>query len=251
MATKKKPQKRPPPKKQVKKNKSRNNEQKEKKMTENQTTSQTLRQPSQIENLLSAINDKLAELVQIETYLANKALEVKPTPTQPVASQQPAIASPVAAPSASSPSRPGAGTIGGLVWEWCDGLSQQLGRPVTKDELIATLKSNNAQVNGQLVNEATAATQYSKWRSANGLPKLPRGYAAARVPAIQAAQEPTAQQPSNIPPGAVSAFVPKTPIPAAAVPSVIQPTATPAASLPSVASSVSTPMPPWMRPAQG
>jgi hypothetical protein len=280
MSTKKKPQKRLPPKKTkaAKKIKSRNNHKaKEKQMNENQNGSNEVPATSQMSSAIAsmleqmiAMNAKLAELVQIETYLATKALEGEKPPApqqqpvqqapQNVPTQVPAQSQSSAAPSL--PTRPGAGTIGGLVWDYCDGISKQLGRPITKDELIASLKRDNPQINGQPVNESTAVTQYSKWRSANGLPKLPRGFA-ARAPQQQAqpTSQPQPQPTANIPPGAVQSFVPSAPafpsmpastpqqpIPANAVPSVIQPTATPTPQLPSVAASPPTPpLPPWLR----
>lgn len=222
---------------------------------------------STIENLLADIAAKLGELVAIETYLAKKASETisvlpaAPVPAQNVPAQpapSPNFPAPVAAAPAApaTPSRPGAGTIGGLVWDYCDGLNKQLGRAPTKDELIAALKQYMPTFNGQPVNELTAATQYSKWRASQGLPKLPRGFGAQRQAAAPAAQPaapaavpapsaPTIGAPATQPAQTAMALpmiapapapAQPAPIPAASVPSVINPTAAPAPSIP-----------PWLR----
>jgi|PlaIllAssembly_1097288.scaffolds.fasta_scaffold103133_1 hypothetical protein len=229
---------------------------------------------SAIEQLLADISAKLTELVQIETYLANRALDTsKPTPAAVAApnAAAPSAVSPVApaaTPPPATPSRPGAGTIGGLVYDYCDGLNQQLGRAPTKDELLQAIRQYSPTVNGQPVNELTVATQYSKWRGSQGLPKLPRGFAAGKQNASAKAPQstppsiptpsaptigaqpgslpPTAQPGAQVPPFAMPAAVAPaappavSPIPAAAVPSVIAPTAVPAASIP-----------PWLRSQQG
>ena len=238
-------------------------------MTElNQST--TASQTSVVETLLADIASKLGELVAIETYLANKVAEAPKqiaTAAAPIATPV-AASSVVAAPAQSipavpapaqpsqptaPPSRPGSGTIGGLVWDYCDGLSKQLNRAPTKEELLAAIKQYSPTFNGQPVNELTAATQYSKWRAAQGLPRLPRGFGANRpaapvpsaptgsAPAPQAAPVTSAQAPAPMQTAMVlplSAPVAPTPapIPAAAVPSVIDPTTVPAVAIP-----------PWLR----
>jgi len=216
----------------------------------------TPEQQNSIEAKLNSIDAKLGELVQIETYLANKALEAsKPAPLAPapaLAAQPAAAPTAPAAPAAPAapPSRPGNGTVGALVWDYCDGLNKQLGRAPTKEELLAAIKQYSPTLNGAPVNELTAATQYSKWRSSQGLPKLPRGFGAQRQAAAPAtpAAVPTPSAPTI---GAQPAPAPvapapqpvQLPIPAAAVPSVIAPTALPtAAATPQVSN-----LPPWLR----
>lgn len=247
-------------------------------MTENAPV--TAPQISTVEQLLASIEAKLSELVAIETYLANKVASTpQPAPVAdvvvhapPSVAATPAPAQQPATPAQSSapPSRPGAGTVGGMVWDFCDKLSTHLGKAPTKEELLAAIKQYSPTFNGQIVNESTAATQYSKWRSATGLPRLARGFGAHK-PAAQAAAPASVPTPSaptigapvppsappaavqfpNMPtsaptqqpaPAATPAFVPpvappaQLPIPAASVPSVIAPTATPAPTLP-----------PWLR----
>lgn len=205
-----------------------------------------------VENLLTDIAAKLGELVQIETYLANK---VASTPAPVVNVAAPACAAPAAVPAPSAavapaapaqpsapPSRPGEGTIGGLVWQYCDQLSAHLGRAPSKDELLQAIKQYSPTFNNAPVNELTAATQYSKWRAANNLPRLPRGFGANK-PAQQPAPAPSAPtigapvtQPAPVAPApapvAPAPAPAPLPIPAASVPSVIAPTAQPAPSLP-------------------
>jgi hypothetical protein len=216
-----------------------------------------------IRALLTSIDNKLAELVQIETYLANRVLEnSKPTPA-PVAAAAPVLASvpAVAAPGTAAPaqpsapaSRPGSGTVGGLVWDYCDGLLKQLGRAPTKEELLAAIKQYSPTMNGQPVNELTAATQYSKWRGSQGLPKLPRGFGAQRQAAAPAAQPVPSTSTIGVTPdlqprAAVARAMPalpvQLPIPAAAVPSVIQPV--PPAPTPAPVAVAAASLPPWLR----
>jgi hypothetical protein len=233
-------------------------------MTENQPT--TAPQISAVEALLMSIATKLDELVAIESYCAKKIAEkyeapVQPAPVAAVAAEPASVASIAAAPAPAQTaapsvpaSRPGAGTVGGMVWDYCDGLTQQLGHAPTKDELIAAIKAYSPNHNGQPVNELTASTQYSKWRAAQGLPRLPRGFGANR-PAAAPAPAPAAAAPAVAPvvPPALPFPAPlpvapvqtamalplPAPLPAAAVPSVINPTAAPAPSLP-----------PWLRAVQ-
>jgi hypothetical protein len=219
---------------------------------------------STVESLLESIAATLKELVAIETYCATKIAEKYETPAVPAPAVAPAVAvaAPVlasvpavpapaqtAAPSAPA-TRPGPGTVGGLVWEYCDGLNTSLGRAPTKDELIAAIKAYSPTLNGQPVNELTASTQYSKWRGAQGLPRLPRGFGANKpavvpaptaptigAPAVQPA--PVAAPPINMPqvqPAQMAVSQQPLPMPAASVPSVIAPQAVPATSLP-----------PWLR----
>jgi hypothetical protein len=207
--------------------------------------------PSCIEALLEAINNKLGELVQIETYLANKVTAAASPPVVPVAvptcaaalapasiAAAPAPAQ-TAAPSAPA-TRPGAGTVGCLVWDYCDGMTTQLGRAPTKDEVIAAIKAYSPTLNGQPVNELTASTQYSKWRGAQGLPRLPRGFGAQK-PAAAPADVAAAPTPAPVAPpvAAAPAFAPL-PLPAAVPP----------APAPAPAPVAAPSLPPWLR-AQG
>jgi len=266
MATKKKSAKKPQPSKPAHKpaKKSNNKSHSNKTTKEGQTmteNTQSIVTTSAVATLLASIDAKLGELVQIETYLANKALEASKTisvPTAPISAppvQQPsipAVTAPAQQPATPAvPSRPGASTVGGLVWSYCDGLSQQLGRAPSKDELIAAIKQFSPTLNGQPVNELTAATQYSKWRSATGLPRLPRGFAANKPTPAAVAAQPAPAAASNLPPGAVPSFAPsqpvqtQMPIPAAQVPSVIAPTAPVQQPVPTVAGAAN--LPPWLR----
>jgi hypothetical protein len=230
------------------------------------TTMQDAPTKSTVESLLESIAATLKELVAIETYCATKIAEKYETPAVPAPAVAPAVAvaAPVlasvpavpapaqtAAPSAPA-TRPGSGTVGGLVWEYCDGLNTSLGRAPTKDELIAAIKAYSPTLNGQPVNELTASTQYSKWRGAQGLPRLPRGFGANKAAAVPAPTAPTIGAPA-VQPAPVSAPISMpqvqpaqmarsqqpmpAPLPAATVPSIIAPPAVPAMSLP-----------PWLRP---
>jgi hypothetical protein len=246
MTAKKKSAKKPTPKKSVakapSKNKSRNtNIKKEGKIMNEETQNTSL---ATLDARLASIDAKLGELVQIETYLATKAFEASKTVIVPAASAAAPVPQPASVPAIPAPAqqpavapRPGQGTVGGLVWDCCDGLTRQLGRAPSKNELIAAIKQFSPTFNGQPLNELTAATQYSKWRSFSGLPRLPRGFAASKPASTPV---PT----SNVPVGAIPSFVPsqpapvQLPLPAARVPSVIAPTATPSAG---------DNLPPWLR----
>jgi hypothetical protein len=218
-------------------------------------------QSNTVEALLADIAAKLTELVQIESYLANKVLEtnktinVLATPVQQTASalaSVPAVATPTQQTAPTVSSRPGAGTVGGLVWDYCDGLTRQLGKTPTKEELLGAIKQYSPTCNGQPVNELTASTQYSKWRTAAGLPRLPRGFGANKSATVPTPTAPTIGAPTPIAQPTPSAAPAQTamalplptpiqqPIPTAAIPSIIAPTAAPATTTVS--------LPPWLRP---
>ena len=209
-------------------------------------------QTSTVEALLTRIAAQLSELVQIETYCAMKVAEkyAKPAEPSPAATPvsrpsvpaQPAPAQP--APAQAVPaSRPGAGTVGGIVWDICERLMSQTGEAPSKEAVLAAIKQHSPTINNQPVNELTAATQYSKWRGAKGLPRLPRGFgaskpaAAAVSPSAVPAQPAPRATPVAVPVQIAMEFPPPAPIPAASVPSVIAPAATP----PQMS------FPPWLR----
>ena len=240
------------------------------KMFDKPTTIPATMQTSQLEKLLVAIDSKLGELVQIETYLAQKVVEqnapAKPaslatcsgpdtnqtTSMDPISMQPVPSVAAAPAPAQQPSARPGAGTVGGMVWDYCDGLNKELNRAPTKDELLAAIKQYSPVFNGQPVNELTAATQYSKWRAANNLPRLPRGFGAAHA-STPAPSAPTVGAPSAVmqPRAAVGPSMPALPVvlppatPTTAVPSFNPPPVVPpAAPLPAPS------IPPWLR-AQG
>lgn len=113
---------------------------------------------------------------------AKKAAKKAATaPTQPSAPA--AAVAPTPAPAAAAPaqpareqrngvSRPGAGTSTGRVWEIADQLSQQLGQPVPRGDVM---KAGLAEG----LNQATIATQYGRWRKFYGLGKATPATAAA------------------------------------------------------------------------
>lgn len=59
-------------------------------------------------------------------------------------------------------SRPGPGTATARVWEIADQESAKLGAPVGRAVVLE-------QARKEEINEATAATQYGRWRTFNGL----------------------------------------------------------------------------------
>jgi hypothetical protein len=241
-AAKKQAAKKPAPKKSVKKSNNKKGMQ----------PMQDAPVKSQIEVLLETMIAKLSELVQIETYCAEKIAAKYEAPVAPAVAAPAAVApaaAPASIPAAPAPgvaaapaapaTRPGQGTIGGLVWEYCDGLNSQLGKAPTKDEVIAAVKQYSPVFNGQPINELTVSTQYSKWRSAQGLPRLPRGFGANKPAAAPA--------PVATPAPAPSAMALPLPAPAAApafVPPVAAPVAPPVAPQPAP---VATSLPPWLR----
>lgn len=58
--------------------------------------------------------------------------------------------------------RPKSGTKTGRVWEIADAQSANRGKPALRKDVIAECVSEQ-------INEATAATQYGRWRKYNGL----------------------------------------------------------------------------------
>jgi hypothetical protein len=239
----KKKAKKPTPAKQAAKKSSKKSTRTKGSKTMNEVTMQS--GPS-VESLLVDVVKLLGELVQIETYLANKVTAApQPAPiSAPVAvptcaaALAPSIAAAPApaqtAEPAAPPTRPGAGTVGGLVWDACDGLSTQLGRAPTKDEVLAAIKQYSPVVKGQPVNELTASTQYSKWRASQGLPRLPRGFGAQK-PATTPAVQPAAPIPTM-------AQMTAPPVPAPSAMALPLPAPLPLPAAPS--------LPPWLR-AQG
>lgn len=68
--------------------------------------------------------------------------------------------------------RPKAGTQTGEVWEIADALSAKAGEPIGRAEVL--VETDKAKLN-----PATAATQYGRWRTYNGL----KGKGIAKKPA--------------------------------------------------------------------
>ena len=58
--------------------------------------------------------------------------------------------------------RPSAGTQTGKVWEICDRLSNSIGQPTARKPVMEEGRAAG-------INDATIATQYSRWRRYNGL----------------------------------------------------------------------------------
>lgn len=58
--------------------------------------------------------------------------------------------------------RPKAGTKTGFVWETADRLSNELGAPVPRKDVMEVCEA-------QGMNKSTVATQYARWRKYNGL----------------------------------------------------------------------------------
>lgn len=237
-----------------------------KKMQDSPQAQNPSQAPSCTEALLEAIHTTLKDLVAIETYCATKIAEKYEAPAvaapvaAPVASVQPVLTSVPATPAPAQQSaapavpsaRPGQGTIGGIVWDICDWLMQS-GTAPTKDQVLAAIKQHSPTVNGQPVNELTASTQYSKWRSAQGLPRLPRGFGANKPATVPTAEEAAAQNnaPLGYPRAAVGPSLPALPValPPAAPAPVAAPL--PAPFVPPVtppAAPSGNSLPPWLRP---
>lgn len=85
--------------------------------------------------------------------------------------------------------RPGAGSVTGKVWEFADSISGTLKAPAPRGDVMKACEAAS-------INQATAATQYGKWRKFNGLKSEPK---VAKVkPADQAtpAAAPAASEPA-------------------------------------------------------
>lgn len=63
--------------------------------------------------------------------------------------------------------RPKAGTQTGKVWTISDDVSKSTGKPAERKDVLARTTAEG-------INEATAATQYGKWRKYHGLKSEPR-----------------------------------------------------------------------------
>lgn len=60
--------------------------------------------------------------------------------------------------------QPKSGTKTGRVWEIAEGLSEQAGAPAKRADVLAACAEEE-------INQATAATQYGRWRKFHGLGK--------------------------------------------------------------------------------
>jgi hypothetical protein len=67
-------------------------------------------------------------------------------------------------PKANGVTRPKAGTQTGRIWDISDALSAEEGKPASRKDVLAAALAES-------INEATAATQYGKWRKFHGLKK--------------------------------------------------------------------------------
>jgi hypothetical protein len=82
---------------------------------------------------------------------------------------------------------PKTGKTTGKIWELCTKLSNSLGRPVTRQEIIvATLKEK--------INPGTTSTQFGYWRKFNGI----QGRAKAVKPVKAAPKAPKAPAPAPV-----------------------------------------------------
>ena len=63
--------------------------------------------------------------------------------------------------------RPGAGTATARIWEIADAESARLGAPVERAAVLEIAEKEQ-------LNPATAATQYGRWRTFNGLVRMPK-----------------------------------------------------------------------------
>jgi hypothetical protein len=73
-------------------------------------------------------------------------------------------------------SRPSPGTTTGRIWEIADEISAKLKAPAPRKDVMEQTKALG-------INDATAATQYGKWRKFNGLKSEPK--AAKPAPAAK------------------------------------------------------------------
>jgi hypothetical protein len=211
-------------------------------MTENNQSSVT----STVETLLSDIAAKIGTLLQIAEW---EAKQLAAQIAQPAATS---VAQPAATDAPEKPAKParannqpGAETVGGLVWSWCDQLTKSFGRPCTKEELLQAIEQGKPTAKGAPINLLTAQTQYSKWRSARGLPALPRGFA-ARGPAVAQTAATSVAQPAPAPAPAFAlptmAVVPEVRAAVASVPAM--------PAMPAPAQQPTAPAivpPPWLR----
>ena len=60
--------------------------------------------------------------------------------------------------------RPTVGTTSGMVWQIAENISESLNAPAPRKDVIAVTTEKG-------INEATAATQYGRWRKFHGLTK--------------------------------------------------------------------------------
>ena len=101
-----------------------------------------------------------------------------PKETKPAAAAKPAAApKPAKEPKAAAPAkvkveqngvtRPAADTVTGSIWAIADKISAKLKAPAPRKDVLVETKALG-------INDATAATQYGKWRKFNGLKSEPK-----------------------------------------------------------------------------
>lgn len=87
--------------------------------------------------------------------------------------------------------RPKDGSVTGKVWDIADAISKKKGEPATRAEVME-------QATAADINEATAATQFQRWRTFFGIerkaaaPKPPKAAKAPKAPAKKTAAKKTA-----------------------------------------------------------
>lgn len=79
--------------------------------------------------------------------------------------------------------RPGTGSVSARIWDMCKTISETMGRPAEKDELLEYGEKAG-------LNPKTVATQYSKWCRYHGLFRDRRGNARAEIVVISASRCP-------------------------------------------------------------
>lgn len=79
--------------------------------------------------------------------------------------------------------RPGAASVSARIWDMCRTISEAMGRPAQKDELLEYGEKAG-------LNPKTVATQYSKWCRYHGLFRDLRGRTRADVVVISASRCP-------------------------------------------------------------
>lgn len=93
--------------------------------------------------------------------------------------------------------RPAAGTKTGKVWEIADGISATLKTPAPrKDVLKAAQENKAADGTPDPINDATAATQYGRWRKYHGLGKEVQPATAPTAPDAAVQTTPPAATPA-------------------------------------------------------
>lgn len=124
---------------------------------------------------------------KIETDKATETVEMTTTPTATKASPEKPKQ-----PKENGVTRPSAGTTTGRVWEIADNLSNITGEPAVRKDVLEKTRAEG-------IKDATASTQYGRWRKFHGLGKE----TSQETPAAEAPTMPdTATVPPSAPPEA-------------------------------------------------